>query len=96
MKLRADNADTKVTFLVPAATAKYIRIAAEAQGKYQSRFVTDVLERYSKVEKLDTEKLRDVLFAVAEGGIGTGRTKRHVAEAVEDILSIFGIEKAGD
>jgi hypothetical protein len=92
---RLDGADTKVTFLLKSDTAKYIRTASAGQEKSQSKFITDVLDSYSEVGELDLEKLRLVLFEVASGGTHTGRTKQHVDDAIEEILSIFGIQQAG-
>lgn len=95
MKERVADADTKVTVLVTAATAKYIRVASEAQDKTQSKFVSDVLERYGEVKALDMEKCRTLLKNVATGGSYTGRSI-NIETALSEILSIFGIEEVTD
>jgi hypothetical protein len=87
---RVVGADTKVTLLLEAGVAKYIRITSAEQGKTQSKFATDVLERYSRVERLDEVKLRLLLQEIA------GHKHQGISGmdyAIATIYSIFGIEK---
>ena len=93
MKERVAGADTKVTLLVSAETAKYIRVASESQEKTQSRFVSDVIERYGEVRELDQDLLREYLLAWCSGVSHNGKRFYSVEALISEILSIFGIQE---
>ena len=92
MKQRVIGGDTKVTVLITAATAKYIRVASEANDKTQSRFVSDVLEGYAEVKEFDLDLLREYILAWCAGVSCKGKRFHSVDTLIPEILSIFGIE----
>ena len=85
---RVEGGDTKVTFLLRSETATYIRTASAGQGKTQSKFLEDVLERYGRVASLDIDGLRELLISLS-----TWRSGIKADDVLSEILGIFGVER---
>ena len=94
MKERVESAEKKkVTLHLSVEAAKYIHDRAYPH-QTQSRYVEDLVERDGRVEKLDLVELANILRHRGEGWVD-GIPDEEMGKLIDDILSIFGIEKAG-
>jgi lipoate-protein ligase A len=95
---RVDGADTKVTYLVKFSTSQRIALLARGADKTQSKFISDLVDRVSRVEELDLYKLRKTIELYGNRWIEDyiQVPDDDISHLISEILSIFGIEEVGD
>jgi hypothetical protein len=95
MLYRTDSSTEKERFTVylPKSLTKAIRVRSAETERTLSKYIADLVEADGRVGSLDMEKLRYIITDISCGGL---LDVAGMDNYTDKILSIFGIEQAGD